>query len=117
MNFDNLLNMKLHYTARIVLIILLVCNIFFTANIYQDSFNKINTSEAILESASIQDSNLSTFESGRTQFQKNVKIIPFEVVEKITLLTKYSNSIKKPIQYYQVLSFQFFLSSQFSTST
>lgn len=117
MNFDNLLNMRLYYTFRIILIILLAGNIFFTANVSHDSYNKYNNSEAVLESNSIQDSNLSISENERAPFQKNVKIIPFEVVEKLTLLTKYSNSIKKPIQYYQVLSFQFFLSSQFSTST
>ena len=94
MNFDNFLNMKLHYIFRIVLIILLVCNIFFTVNFYQDSFNRYNNSEAVLESTSIQDITLSIFEDGKTQQQKHVKIIPFEVVEKSTLLTKYSNSIK-----------------------
>ena len=117
MNFDNLLNMKLHHTLRIVLVILLASNVSFAANVYHDSVNKINNSEAVLESNSIQDSYLSLSENERTQFQKNVKIIPFEVIEKLTLLTKYSSSIKKTIQHYQVLSFQFFLSSQFSTST
>lgn len=117
MNFDNLLNMKLHYALRIVLIILLACNVFFAANLYHDSVNKINNSEAVLESISIQDSYFSLSGNERAQLQKNLKILPFEVIEKLTLLTKYSNSIKNPIQHYQTLSFQFFLSSQFSTGT
>lgn len=117
MIFYNIINIAPQHISRIILTVLILSNFFYVNNFYRDAYKKHNNYEAVLETAVINDINNTVQKTGKTQLQKLVKILQFELTDKLIFASKYTNYIKTPVQHFSLLNFQFFLSSQFSTGT
>lgn len=111
------INNRILRMSGTILMLFLLNSTIFTLNVYGNNIDKNNNSEAVLESLSMQDCSLSISENGKTPNQISAKVLRYNEIERSSLLDNYTNSIKNPLQHYRLLSFQFFLLTQFSTGT